>query len=102
MVAVTPETYAPKHIRGGWSHHTDTTHQQTSCWLWPGHKIWSLSNTGFKPVTFRLLAQCANHALTQGPYTRGMNKRNHLGVNIHHDYFLNLNSFAIKMEKKKL
>jgi hypothetical protein len=60
MVALRPRT--PKHIRGGWSHYTDTREPVEVMSL----KRWSLSNPGFEPATFRSLAQranlCANRA----------------------------------------
>jgi hypothetical protein len=55
MVALRPHT--PKHIRGGWSHYTDTSEPVEVM----GPKIWSLSNPGFEPPTFRSLVQRANH-----------------------------------------
>jgi hypothetical protein len=55
MVALSPHT--PKHIRGGWSHYTDTSEPAEVM----GLKIWSLSNPGFEPATFRSLVQNANH-----------------------------------------
>jgi hypothetical protein len=47
MVALHPHT--PKHIRDGWSHYTDTSKPVEVM----GLKIWSLSNPGFEPPTFR-------------------------------------------------
>jgi hypothetical protein len=55
MVALRPHT--PKHIRGAWPHYTDTSEPVEVM----GLKIWSLSNPGLKPATFRSLAQRANH-----------------------------------------
>jgi hypothetical protein len=52
VVALRPQT--PKRIRGGWSHFADTGEPV-------GFKIWSLSNPGFEPGTFRSLAQRAYH-----------------------------------------
>jgi phage gp46-like protein len=55
MVAL--RLHTPKHIRGGWSHYTDNSAQVEVM----GLKIWSLSNPGFGPATFRSLVQRANH-----------------------------------------
>jgi hypothetical protein len=46
MVALRPHT--PKHIKGGWSHYTDTSEPVEVM----GLKIWSLFNPGFEPPTF--------------------------------------------------
>jgi hypothetical protein len=55
IFALRPQT--PKHIRGGWSHYTDTSEPVEVM----GLKIWSLSNPGLEPPTFRSLVQRANH-----------------------------------------
>jgi hypothetical protein len=55
VIALRPQT--PKHIRGGWSHYTDTSEPIEVM----GLKIWSLSNPGFDPATFRSLVPHANH-----------------------------------------
>jgi hypothetical protein len=47
VIAFRPQT--PKHIRGGWSHYTDTSESVEVM----GLKIWSLSNPGLEPPTFR-------------------------------------------------
>jgi hypothetical protein len=59
MVALCQHTQ--KHIRGGWSHYTDTSKPVEVM----GIKIWSLSNPGFEPATFRSLAQHANHCVNR-------------------------------------
>jgi hypothetical protein len=49
-------TQTPKHISGGWSHILLTPANQL---MVMGLKIWSLSNPGFEPETFRSLAESA-------------------------------------------
>jgi hypothetical protein len=56
FLVVALRTHTPKHIKGGWSHYTDTTEPVDVM----GLKIWSLSNPGFEPATFRSVA----HELT--------------------------------------
>jgi hypothetical protein len=62
VFALRPQT--PKHIRGGWSHYTDTSEPVEVM----GLKIWSLSNPGLEPPTFRSLVQRANHCTNRAHY----------------------------------
>jgi hypothetical protein len=56
MAALCPHT--PQHIKSVWSHYTDTSEPVEVM----GLKLWSLSNPGFEPATFRSLVQHANHS----------------------------------------
>jgi hypothetical protein len=62
VIALRPQT--PKHIRGGWSHSTDTSEPVDG----NGAQNMVTVQSGFEPATFRLLAHeltnCANRAHT--------------------------------------
>jgi hypothetical protein len=70
MVVLRPHT--PTHIRGGWSHYTDKSEPVEVM----GLNIWSLSNPGFEPPTFRSLVQRANHCANR-PQDVQKNKKTH-------------------------
>jgi hypothetical protein len=74
VIVLRPQT--PKHIRGGWSHYTDTSESVDG----NGAQNMVTVQSGFEPATFRSLAHeltnCSNRANSGG----GEEGRRHVGM----------------------